>query len=258
MSTQSNKWIVGGLALTLALGGGGMIYAAESSEVLSTGIIQAQPMSNASTVLNPEEKPREGMMDSRHSLKMGAHSSDRSAGEHRSYADAAAVLGLTVDELKEQLKTGKSLADIAIDKGMTKDKLIEELTAKTTVRLDDAVKSGKMTIGTAERLKKRLVDKWAERVEIKGLAFVEIGPMHEQRMHRMGGQFAHIAAIIGISKDELNKQLQEGKSLAEIASAHGIPRDKLIAKIKEDLTPMLEKMIDAKRVTKSSTNTSDH
>ncbi|MCL6457104.1 MAG: hypothetical protein K6T85_03770 [Gorillibacterium sp.] len=260
MATQSSKWIVGGLALTLALGGGGMVYAAEGTEVLSASIVQAQPeiaVDKLATALKPDQQLRERQTDTQRSLNKGEHRSDGSAGEHRSYVDAAAVIGLTVDELKEQLKSGKSLADVALEKGITKDKLIVELTTKTTVRLDEAVKNGKMTKETAERLKSKLADKWTKRVETKGLTFADKGPKHDGRMHKMGGQFARIAAIIGISKDELDKQLQEGKSLAEIASAHGITRDELIAKIKEDLTPMLEKMIDAKHATKTEPKASD-
>jgi len=51
---------------------------------------------------------------------------------------------------------------------------------------------------------------------------------------------------LGMSEQELANQLRSGKSLAEIAQARGISREQLISKIKEQMTPMIERMIDKK------------
>lgn len=239
------RWTACGLALMLGLGSMGSAAAADikGRSNPAAAPTAAVNLSGEATGQRPVEHPRS------HPNKEGERSHprhDRAAAENRAYTDAAAVLGVSVEELQEQLKQGKSLADIAASKGMSKDKLVQALTAKTAARLDAAVKSGKLAADTAGRLKEKLADKWTERVEMKGFAFA---PNHGNREHRqmMAGQFTRIAAMIGISKEELEKRLNEGKSLAEIAEAEGISRQTLIARIKEDLTPVLEKMIDAKR-----------
>lgn len=246
MAMHRMKWTACGLALTLGLGSMGSAAAAS----IKVGSNPAVASTTASIVSGEELTHRPVEHPRSHQDKMGEQRHprhDRQAAEHRAYSDAAAVLGVTVEKLQEQLESGKSLADIAASKGMSKEKLVQALTAKTAVRLDEAVKSGKLPADTVGRLKEKLADKWTERVEMKGFAFAP--KPHGNREHRqmMAGQFTRIAAMIGISKEELEKRLNEGQSLAEIAQAEGISRQTLIARIKEDLTPVLEKMIDAKR-----------
>ena len=49
-----------------------------------------------------------------------------------------------------------------------------------------------------------------------------------------------------MTKEELRRQLHAGKSLAEIAQAKGISKDKLVVSIKDQLTPSIEKWVDHK------------
>lgn len=64
--------------------------------------------------------------------------------------EAAEVLGITEDELRTQLRDGKSLAEIAGDK---KDELIAQLVAGANERLDEAVANDKLTQERADELK---------------------------------------------------------------------------------------------------------
>lgn len=67
---------------------------------------------------------------------------------------AGTVLGLTADEVKEQLTAGKSLADLAKDKGIDAQKLIDAQAAAITSEVNQQVKDGKLTQAQAdERLK---------------------------------------------------------------------------------------------------------
>jgi hypothetical protein len=58
---------------------------------------------------------------------------------------AATYLGLTEDQLRTQLESGKSLADVAKAKGKSVDGLIEAIVADAKTRLDAAVKAGRIT-----------------------------------------------------------------------------------------------------------------
>ena len=58
---------------------------------------------------------------------------------------AAQVLGLTTDELREQLRSGKTLAEVATDQGVDRQTLVDALVASATERLAQAVTDGKIT-----------------------------------------------------------------------------------------------------------------
>jgi hypothetical protein len=55
-----------------------------------------------------------------------------------------------------------------------------------------------------------------------------------------------LAAIIGIPEEKLVEQLKAGKSITEIAEAQGMNKQQLVAKIKDNLTPYLNKALDHK------------
>jgi hypothetical protein len=71
--------------------------------------------------------------------------------------DAAAdYLDLTEDELRAQLRDGKTLAEIARDEGKSVDGLVDALVAEKTKRLDDAVEDGRLTKAERDDLVKGL------------------------------------------------------------------------------------------------------
>ena len=71
---------------------------------------------------------------------------------------AAKYLGLTTEQLRTQLASGKSLADIAGDKGKTVDGLKKAMTADLQAKLDQAVKDKKLTQAQADEILKRTND----------------------------------------------------------------------------------------------------
>jgi hypothetical protein len=69
---------------------------------------------------------------------------------------AATYLGVTEAELREALRSGKSLADVAEAEGKSVDGLVDALIEEQTARLDEAVESGRMTKAQREELAGRL------------------------------------------------------------------------------------------------------
>ncbi|WP_338553556.1 hypothetical protein [Paenibacillus sp. KS-LC4] len=59
--------------------------------------------------------------------------------------ETATVFGVTVDELKAELKDGKSLAAIATEKGVDVQKVIDQKRSEEQARLDQALTDGKLT-----------------------------------------------------------------------------------------------------------------
>jgi uncharacterized protein YidB (DUF937 family) len=67
-----------------------------------------------------------------------------------------ALLSLDATQLKEQLKSGKTLAQIAQDKGIAKDKLVSDVQSIMKANLDQAVKDKKVTVDKATQIKSKL------------------------------------------------------------------------------------------------------
>lgn len=64
---------------------------------------------------------------------------------------AATALGITEDELRTQLRAGKSIADVATDKGVEVQTVIDAMVAEAKTRLDQAVTDQKLTQAEADQ-----------------------------------------------------------------------------------------------------------
>jgi hypothetical protein len=66
-------------------------------------------------------------------------------GFHRGLDAAASYLGLTEDQLRTQLESGKTLAQVAQAQGKTVDGLVAAMVADAKKHLDEAVAAGRLT-----------------------------------------------------------------------------------------------------------------
>lgn len=71
---------------------------------------------------------------------------------------AAQYIGITTDELRGELRAGKSLAQVATAKGKSVQGLVDALAAKVFERIDRAVADGKLPADRAEQMKQRAVE----------------------------------------------------------------------------------------------------
>ena len=69
---------------------------------------------------------------------------------------AATYLGVSEEELDNQLEAGKSLADVARAKGKSVDGLVDALVADAKNRLDEEVSEGDLTRAQADQILSRL------------------------------------------------------------------------------------------------------
>jgi hypothetical protein len=89
-------------------------------------------------------------------------------GGHFGDLDAAAsYLGLTEDQLRTQLQSGKTLADVAKAQGKSVDGLIDALVAATKKDLDDAVADGRLTKAQADQILAHMKQRITDRVNGK-------------------------------------------------------------------------------------------
>lgn len=77
---------------------------------------------------------------------------------------AASYLGLTRDELREQLRDGDTLADIARGEGTSVDGLVQALVDAAKKKLDEAVASGRLTRDRADMIEQGLEERTTDLV----------------------------------------------------------------------------------------------
>lgn len=155
------------------------------------------------------------------------------------YDEAAKILEMDTQSLMKELQSGKSLSDIARTKKMSEDQFKSALRSKQSARIDEAVRSGKLTSDKANEIKDKIGTYIDRFVEKKGI--------HERRHGRMWlPSQDKLASRLGLTAEELRNKLMSGKSLTEIAQEKGISKDELVRSIKEDLTPMIEQMVERK------------
>ena len=89
---------------------------------------------------------------------------DRAVAEDHA-AIIAKNLGMTPDQLKDELKSGTTLDQIAREKGVTLDSLAQAVTDKTSTRLDKEITSGKLTQDQADARLKLLQQQELDRLK---------------------------------------------------------------------------------------------
>ena len=151
-------------------------------------------------------------------------------------SDAVAkVLGLTADELKAQLESGKSLADIAktqsVDIAKVKQAIIDDFTARETAE----VAAGEHTQAEVDQKiadLKAKIDDIVNGVKPAGM------PGGKGDHGPRGGMIASdaVAKVLGVTAEELRTELQSGKSIADVAKAKGVDIEKVKTAMLEDFT----------------------
>jgi hypothetical protein len=165
--------------------------------------------------------------------------------------EASAILGVTEGKLKQSLTEGKSLLDVAKEQGVSEAGLTSKLLVVRSNKIDEAVKSGKITKEKAGLIKAKMQEHISYMIRSKDLQQLQGRGHGKQYNHEVRQMMSpdKLAALIGISEDKLIAQLKTGKSIAEIAQAQGINKQQLISKIKDQLTPYLEKAVEHKTST---------
>ena len=142
--------------------------------------------------------------------------------------------GLSMQDLADQLKAGKSLAQIAQAKGKSADTIIATVRTELKNRLDKAV-ANKRT--TQERANEALAafDKNAPTV----MNDTTLGQKIDERQERrekgaaMGLLIRATSEVTGLTPQQIKTELKAGKSLAQIAQSKGKTANDILAKAKE-------------------------
>ncbi|MCL6459702.1 MAG: hypothetical protein K6T85_17035, partial [Gorillibacterium sp.] len=180
------------------------------------------------------------------------------------YSEVTTLLGITVDELKLALKSGKSLADLAGEQGIEVQKLIDLETKTLTAKLDQQLKDEKITQEQYDSRKAAIATSASEIVKgiysNKGVKN-NLGNKAGQGVQGLY-QFkavvltnTDIASLLGLTVTELSTQLKAGKSLAVIAGEKNVTVQSVIALEEKAITAALDKQLTAGTITQAQYDT---
>lgn len=166
---------------------------------------------------------------------------------------AAKAIGITVGELRTELKDGKTIAAVAKAKGVDRQKVIDAMVAAGTKRLDEA--------------KAKLPETMADVVDGKGPAGGSGmggpgmggpgGDHHGQGgpggPGRPGGRegLGAAAKALGMTEAELRTALEGGTSLADVAQAKGVPVQKVIDALVAEAKTRIAAAVKAGKITQA-------
>jgi hypothetical protein len=154
---------------------------------------------------------------------------------------AAQYIGVDRAELVKEARAGRTLAQIAIAHGKTVDGLKAAMLAAVKTKLDAAVSAGKMTaqqeqtkLARAQRLIDRIVN----------------GRIGAAKQRAGKSRLLNVSArYIGVTPKVLRAELKAGKSLAQVATAHGKTVAGLKDALLEPLKARLDKAVASGRIT---------
>ena len=163
-------------------------------------------------------------------------------------AAIASYLGLTEDQLRGQLESGKTLAQVASAQGKSVSGLEEVIYADAKAHLDEAVTNGKLTPDQEQTMLAELKSHLDEIVNHSGSPRIVKG--------MGGGPFGEAAAAyLGLTPAELRAQLESGKTLAQVASDQGKSVDGLKAAIVAGAKRDLDVAVAAAKITAAQKQT---
>ncbi len=166
--------------------------------------------------------------------------------DHGPNLDAAATyLGLTEAQLRTELRSGKTPAEIAKAHGKTAEGLVQVLVDPAKKKLDAAVTAGRLTRAEADSMLAELTKRTTDLVNGRFPGrFGEHRDIH-------GPKLDAAATYLGLTEAQLRTELRSGKTLAQIAKAHGKTADGLVQALVDAAEKKLDAAVKAGRLTRA-------
>ncbi len=160
----------------------------------------------------------------------------------------AQTIGIDRADLVKELRDGKSIADVAAAHNVDRQAVVDALVQAAKDKIDAAVAAGKLPADKAATIEAKLGDRAGKLVDAKHL-----GKALEARRHmiRKNGRAAvKLAAdTIGISPADLVKQLKDGKTIADVATAHHVDPQAVITALVTAASTKIDAALGAGKIT---------
>ncbi|HEX7094316.1 MAG TPA: hypothetical protein VF183_00435 [Acidimicrobiales bacterium] len=233
--------LVAAAAFSAALLGGGAAGA-----LLGTPTLTAAQEEDGSTTTTAPDDTTTTTPDSTDDGEARDHERHAKCGPavpRPSLSAAAEALGISVDELREELRAGSSIADVAEERGVDLQAVIDAMVAAATEEIDERVAAGRLDAERAEELKAELPERIASLVQ-RDRDWVRI----PNRWVRFHDGFAAAAEALGITKDELRDELRAGSSIADVAEERGVDVQAVIDAMVAEATEEIDERVAAGRL----------
>jgi hypothetical protein len=138
------------------------------------------------------------------------------------------VLGMTADEVRDEIRSGKTIQEIFTEKGLDYDTYSQQWLADHEACLAEAVAAGDLTEEQAESLQQRLQDRISDGFLFNqnqrfGMAMRSYMRFRAEKLWEGGrGLVGQILDNLEISLDDLKARISGGESITDIANEAGI------------------------------------
>jgi alkylated DNA nucleotide flippase Atl1 len=155
---------------------------------------------------------------------------------HGPKLDAAAeALNLSVEDLREQLRDGRTLAQVAQEQNVDVQRVIDAMVAAATERIDEEVQEGDLTAEEGNERKANLEERITR--------LVNEGPQRGGPGHRRGPKLDAAAEALNLSVEDLRQQLRDGRTLAQVAQEQNVDVQTVIDAMVADATARIDQKV---------------
>lgn len=147
---------------------------------------------------------------------------------------AASTIGISPQELRDQIRGGKTVAQIATDHGVDPNTVVNAIVAALTQEIDQKAAAGTIDANRAAQAKQKLPNAASKFVN-------ETKPRRGYRVLKDAVQAA--AKEIGVSTNDLRDAHKHGKSIAQVAQDHGKSADDVVNAIVKAATADVDQAV---------------
>jgi uncharacterized protein (DUF433 family) len=147
---------------------------------------------------------------------------------------AAATIGISPDDLRNQVRGGKTVGQIATEHGVDPSTVVNAIVVALTQQIDQKAAAGTIDAGRADQAKQKLPD----------VANRFVNETKQRRGHRILKDAVQAAAKeIGVSVNELKDARNSGKSIAQVAKDHNKSVDDVVDAVVKAATSDIDQAV---------------
>jgi hypothetical protein len=159
---------------------------------------------------------------------------------------AAQALNLSVEDLRERLRDGRTLAQVAQEQNVDVQSVIDAMVAAASAHIDEEVQEGDLTADEANERKANLEERITR--------LVNEGPQRHGGPRGHGAGFDAAAQALGISEEELREQLRDGKTIAQVAQERNVDVQRVIDAMVADVNARIDEKVQEGDLTADEAN----
>jgi len=147
---------------------------------------------------------------------------------------AAATIGISPEELRSQVRAGKTVAQVSTERGVDPANVVNAIVVALTQQIDQKAAAGAVDANRAEHAKQKLPD----------VANRFVNETKQRRGRRVLKDAVQAAAKeIGVSTSDLKDARKNGKSIAQVAKEHDKSVDDVVNAVVKAATSAIDQAV---------------